>query len=84
MPTTFRYESGEHKDRLESGGRSVTVILVGRVSRLYLETTKLAATINVVRLLSEDLNSASTLISRYSQPVERKLSAWNVTWADID
>ncbi|KAG9047597.1 hypothetical protein FS837_001913 [Tulasnella sp. UAMH 9824] len=71
MPTTFRYGSGEHKDRLVSGGRPVTVILVGRISRLYFETTKLAATMNVVPLLSEDLNAAAMLIARYSQPVEQ-------------
>ncbi|KIO18001.1 hypothetical protein M407DRAFT_32325 [Tulasnella calospora MUT 4182] len=71
MPTTFRYGSGEHRDRLVSGGCPVTIILVGRVSRLYFETTSLAATINVVPLLSEDLKTASMLIARYSQPVEQ-------------
>ncbi|KIO17941.1 hypothetical protein M407DRAFT_32379 [Tulasnella calospora MUT 4182] len=71
MPAMFRYGTGEHRDRLVSGGRPVTVILVGRVSRLYFETTKLAATMNVVPLLSEDLKTAATLIARYSQPAEQ-------------
>ncbi|KAG8930307.1 hypothetical protein FRC01_002948 [Tulasnella sp. 417] len=71
MPSTFRYGSGENMDRLVSGGQPVTVILVGRISHLYFETTKLAAKVNVVPLLSEDFAIASTLIARYSQPVEQ-------------
>ncbi|KIO27585.1 hypothetical protein M407DRAFT_23128 [Tulasnella calospora MUT 4182] len=58
MPTTFRYGSGEHRDRLVSSGRPVTVILVGRISQVYFETTKLAANVNVVPLLAEDLSTA--------------------------
>ncbi|KAG8898161.1 hypothetical protein FRC01_011003, partial [Tulasnella sp. 417] len=71
MPSTFRYGSGENRDRLVSDGRPVTVILVGRISHLYFETTKLAANVNVIPLLSEDLAIASTPIARYSQPVEQ-------------
>ncbi|KAG8924345.1 hypothetical protein FRC01_011628 [Tulasnella sp. 417] len=71
LPSTFRYGSGEHRDPLVSGARPVAVILVGRISHLYLETTRLAANINIVPLLSKDLANASTLIARYSQPVEQ-------------
>lgn len=70
MPTTLRFGTGEHRDRLVLNGRAVTIILVGRISQLYMETTKLAANINVVPLLPEDLGIASRLIGHYCQPAE--------------
>lgn len=70
MPTTLRFGTGENKDRLVINSRAVMVILVGRIGQLYFETTKLAANINIVPLLSEDLGIASRLIGHYSQPSE--------------
>ncbi|KAG8932395.1 hypothetical protein FRC01_014239 [Tulasnella sp. 417] len=54
IPTKLCYGSGEHRDRLVVNGHPVT----------------LAATINIVPLLTEDLDSASRLIDHYSQPAE--------------
>ncbi|KIO28301.1 hypothetical protein M407DRAFT_22508 [Tulasnella calospora MUT 4182] len=53
IPAMFRYGNGEHRDRLVSGGRPLTVILVGRCVSLPAEQPKdypsIRASVNQVK-----------------------------------